>query len=158
MKTQLKTHKISPKLCLITILTHQTPWLKNFIRLFLYIFLNLLVKIMMKIKVIFMFIWLEKNVCRIGFQKEWNEVISPYCCCTCNLVYLLERYFTRGKQGSLTLNRASLLICRSDWTPTLCCLGGRQILFWASGKCSGSGRRGCRHPKLNCTPQHWLLG
>ena len=39
---------------------------------------------------------------------------------------------------------------RSFDSPILCCREGRQSVFLANARCSGSGKHGCMFPKLNC--------
>ena len=44
---------------------------------------------------------------------------------------------------------------RTSGTPSPCCRGGRPAWSWASGRCSGSGRRGYTSPRPPCTPRWW---
>ena len=44
---------------------------------------------------------------------------------------------------------------RTSGTPSPCCRGGRPVWSSASGRCSGSGRRGYTSPRPPCTPRWW---
>ena len=58
-----------------------------------------------------------------------------------------------GYKNSFRQTDDTALTCE---IPTPCCQGDRLVWSWASGRCSGNGRRGCTRPRLRCTPRWWL--
>ena len=73
-----------------------------------------------------------------------------------NANLLFDLFFKKSISSKIFHNnKARYFSVRTSGTPSPCCRGGRPAWSSASGRCSGSGRRGYTSPRQPCTPRWW---